>query len=106
MAGLVVLRPGVDWTATGGLFNWTVEFLIARLTDRDAAAHLQEIVDNNLGSFRLDDLSPEAQREVVAHLREGLVTAGEQHLPETAQKSVVVAHLRELVAATHSLPAE
>ncbi|MEV4693781.1 DUF4926 domain-containing protein [Micromonospora echinospora] len=101
VAGLVVLRPGVDWTATGGLFDWTLEFLIARLTDREAAAHLQEVVDNNLGSLRLDDLSPEAQREIVTHLREGLVAAGEEHLPEAAHKSDVVAHLRELIAATY-----
>ncbi|MEU1763059.1 hypothetical protein ACFYPF_29025 [Micromonospora sp. NPDC005223] len=106
MAGLVLLRPGVDWAATGGLFDWTLEFLIARLSNRSAAAQLQEIIDNNLGSFRLEDLSPDAQREVVNHLRVGLVTAGERHLPETYQKPDVVAHLRELVAATYRLPVE
>lgn len=106
MAGLVVLRPGVEWTATGGLFDWTLKFLIARLSSRSAAVHIQEIVDNNLGSFWLDVLSPEAQREVINHLRDGLVTAGEQHLPETGQKPDVVAHLRELVAATYRMPLE
>ncbi|MFD6260469.1 hypothetical protein ACGF5H_21270 [Micromonospora chalcea] len=106
MAGLIVLRPGIDWTATGGLFDWTLEFLVSRLSDRRAAEHLQEIIDNNLGSFWLEDLSPEAQREVVDHLRAGLVTAGERHLPEADHKPDVVAHLRELVAATYRLPVE
>ncbi|ADL46590.1 hypothetical protein AB0N38_19835 [Micromonospora aurantiaca] len=106
MAGLIVLRPGIDWTATGGLFDWTLEFLVSRLSDRRAAEHLQEIIENNLGSFWLQDLSPEAQREVVAHWRTGLVAAGEEHLPETNQKPDVVAHLRELVAATYRLPVE
>ncbi|MFJ8828877.1 hypothetical protein [Micromonospora aurantiaca] len=81
-----------------------MEFLIGRLSSRSAARHLQEIVDNNLGSFWLEDMSPEAQREVVNHLRAGLVTSGERHLPETDQKPGVVAHLRELVAATYRLP--
>ncbi|WP_431944209.1 hypothetical protein [Micromonospora marina] len=106
MAGLIVLRPGIDWTATGGLFDWTLEFLVSRLSDRRAAEHLQEIIDNNLGSFWLEELSPEAQREVVNHLRVGLVTEGEGHLPETDQKADVVAHLRELVDATYRLPVE
>lgn len=106
MADIVVLRPGVDWTATGGLFDWTLEFLIARLSNRDASAHLQEIIDNNLRSFWLEDLSPEAQREVVNHLRAGLNAAGERYLPETAHKPEVLAHLRELVAATYRLAVE
>ncbi|RBJ09321.1 hypothetical protein DRA43_04705 [Micromonospora provocatoris] len=106
MAGLVVLRPGVDWTTTGALFDWTLEFLIARLSNRHAAAQLQEIVDNSLGSFWLENLAPSAQREVVNHLRADLVTAGERHLPETDHKPDVVAHLRELVAATYRLPVE
>ncbi len=36
MASLIVLKPGVDWTTAGGLFDWTLEFLISRLSDRQA----------------------------------------------------------------------
>ncbi|MEH1163922.1 hypothetical protein V6V47_00890 [Micromonospora sp. CPCC 205539] len=102
MAGLIVLKPGVDWTATGGLFDWTLEFLIARLSDRQAATHLQEIVDNNLGSLWIDELPPAARQEIVGHWRDGLVAAGERQLPETAHKVDVVRHLQELVDATYS----
>ncbi|MGC4749642.1 hypothetical protein ACLQ28_28890 [Micromonospora sp. DT201] len=102
MAGLIVLKPGVDWTATGGLFDWTLEFLIPRLTDRQAADHLQEIVDNNLGSLWLDNLPAATKREIVSHWRDGLVTAGERQLPETEHKVVVIRHLQELVDATYS----
>ncbi|MCG5470446.1 hypothetical protein LADH09A_004394 [Micromonospora sp. LAH09] len=102
MAGLIVLKPGVDWTATGGLFDWTLEFLISRLADRQTANHLQEIVDNNLGSLWIDDLSAAAQLEIVTHLRNDLVTAGERQLPETEHKVDVIRHLQELVDATYS----
>ncbi|MBQ1035099.1 hypothetical protein [Micromonospora sp. C81] len=102
MAGLIVLKPGVDWTATGGLFDWTLEFLISRLSDRQAANHLQEIVDNNLGSLWIDDLPAAAQREIVSHWRNDLVTAGERQLPETEHKVDVIRHLQELVDATYS----
>ena len=102
MAGLIVLKPGVDWTATGGLFDWTLEFLISRLSDRQAADHLQEIVDNNLGSLWIDDLPIAAQQEIVGHWRIGLVTAGERQLPETEHKVDVIRHLQELVDATYS----
>ncbi|MET7951177.1 hypothetical protein [Micromonospora sp. NPDC005324] len=102
MASLIVLKPGVDWTATGGLFDWTLEFLISRLSDRQTANHLQEIVDNNLGSFWIDELSDAAQQEIVSHWRNGLVMAGEQHLPETEHKIDAIQHLQELVNATYS----
>ncbi|WP_327035647.1 hypothetical protein [Micromonospora ureilytica] len=102
MAGLIVLKPGVDWTATGGLFDWTLEFLISRLSDRQTASRLQEIVDNNLGSLWIDDLTTAAQQEIVSHWRSGLVTAGERQLPETEHKADVIQHLQELVNATYS----
>ncbi|MEU7750480.1 hypothetical protein AB0B57_01835 [Micromonospora sp. NPDC049101] len=102
MAGLIVLKPGVDWTATGGLFDWTLEFVISRLSDRQTANHLQEIVDNNLGSLWIDELPAAAQQEIVSHLRNGLVTAGERQLPETEHKIAVIQHLQELVNATYS----
>ncbi|WP_327039807.1 hypothetical protein [Micromonospora maris] len=102
MAGLIVLRPGVDWTATGGLFDWTLEFLISRLSDRAVAGQLQEIVDNNLGSLWLHELPGSAQQEIVGLLRNGLVAAGADQLPETEQKTVVLGHLQDLVDATHA----
>ncbi|WP_435205685.1 hypothetical protein [Micromonospora sp. bgisy143] len=102
MAGLIVLKPGVDWTSSGGLFEWTLEFLIARLSDRQTADRLQEIVDNNLGSLWVDDLPPAAQLEIVSHWRNDLVTAGERQLPETEHKVDVIRHLQELVDATYS----
>ncbi|MEU8405660.1 hypothetical protein AB0C19_05610 [Micromonospora sp. NPDC048842] len=102
MASLIVLKPGVDWTATGGLFDWTLEFLISRLSDGQTANHLQEIVDNNLGSLWIDDLPAAAQQEIVSHWRNGLVTAGERQLPETEHKVDVIRHLQELVDATYS----
>ncbi|MGC4806475.1 hypothetical protein [Micromonospora sp. DT233] len=101
MAGIIVLRPGVDWTATGGLFDWTLEFLISRLSDKREADRLQEIVDNNLGSLWLHDLPEPVQREVVSHWRGGLVAAGEQQLPDTDEKAGVIRHLQELVDATY-----
>ncbi|NJC12660.1 hypothetical protein F4558_002486 [Micromonospora profundi] len=102
MAGIIVLRPGVDWTTTGGLFDWTLEFVIPRLADRRAAEHLQEIVDNNLGSLWVEELPASAQREIVDQWRSGLVAAGQQQLPETEQKASVLRHLQELVEATYT----
>lgn len=101
MAGLIVVKPGVDWTATGGLFDWTLEFLISRLSDRRVANQLQEIVDNNLGSFWVADLPTAAQREVVGLWRDGLVSAGEGQLPETEHKADVIRLLQKLVDATY-----
>ncbi|MET8267563.1 hypothetical protein ABZU92_26655 [Micromonospora arida] len=69
---------------------------------RPTANHLQEIVDNNLGSLWIDDLPPAAQQEIVSHLRSSLVTVGGRQLPETEHKVDVIRHLQELVDATYS----
>ncbi|MFI7575889.1 hypothetical protein [Micromonospora sp. NPDC049497] len=102
MAGIIVLKPGVDWTATGGLFDWTLEFLISRVSDKQAAQHLQEIVDNNLGSLWIGEMPSPVQQEIVGHWRDGLVATGEQQLPDTGQKADVIRHLQELVDATYA----
>lgn len=104
MAGLIVLRPGVDWSASGGLFDWTLEFLIPRLSDRQAADRLREIVDNNLGSLWISDMPEDVQREIIGHWRSGLVAAGQRELPDTGQKASVIRRLQELVDATYSFP--
>lgn len=103
MAGLLVLKPGVDWTATGGLFDWTLGFLIQRLSDNDAVGRLREIVDNNLGSLWVSEFAPETQQEIVAALRSGLVAAAERELPESDYKAAAIRHLRELVDLTSQL---
>ena len=100
MAGLIVFRPGVDWTATGGLFDWTLEYLIPRLSDKEAVERLHEIVDNNLGSLWISDFSPQAQQEIVSNLRAGLIAAAEQDLPDSDRKADTIRHLRELVDLT------
>ena len=96
MAGLLMVRPGAGWTVGGGLFDWTLEFLIERLTDPEAVTLLREIVDADLGSFWLSELSPEARGEVLALLRDQLVEAGEKELPAGDRKPDVIRRLREL----------
>ena len=49
----------------------------------------------------VDDLPEAAQREIVSHWRNDLVTAGEQQLPDTEHKAEVIRHLQELVDATY-----
>ncbi|WP_319460171.1 hypothetical protein [Micromonospora sp. RTP1Z1] len=101
MAGLIVLKPGLDWSAGGGLFDWTLEFLIPRVSDRKAAEHLQEIVENNLGSFWLDDVPADTRREILAQWQDGLIEAARDELPETSHKSDVLRQLQDLVELTY-----
>ncbi|GAA4591115.1 hypothetical protein BJY16_000166 [Actinoplanes octamycinicus] len=96
MAGLLVLGPGADWVVSGGLFDWVLEFLRARISAPEAKAHLREIVDNNLGSFWLAELSPAARDEAMELLRHELVEAGRQELPDGDGKADVIRRLQEL----------
>lgn len=96
MAALIMVRDDRDWQSSNGLFDWTLEYLIPRLSDYKTASLLREIIDENLGNLWIPDLPVEAQEEVYAVLRSGLVSAAVHELPPSA-----VDQLRELVALTY-----
>jgi len=96
MAALIMVRPGRDWQSSGGLFDWTLEYLIPRLTDEKVADWLQTVVAENLGSLWIPDLPSETQDEIFRLLRIGLLPAAEQELPPPA-----LDQLRELIALTY-----
>jgi hypothetical protein len=103
VAGMIVLKPEVDWTAAGGLFDWALEFLILRLSDKEAVERLHEIVDENLGSLWISEFPTPVRQQIIAQLRTGLVTAAERDLPETDHKAAAVQHLQELVDLTYKV---
>jgi hypothetical protein len=96
MAALIMVRPGRDWQSSGGLFDWTLEYLIPRLSDEKVADWLQTVVAENLGSLWIPDLPSETQDEIYTLLRTGLLPLAEHELPAPA-----VAQLRELVQLTY-----
>ena len=95
MAALIMVREGRDWQSSGALFDWTLEYLIPRVTDEKTAEWLRSVVEENLGNLWIPDLPAEAQEEIYALLRAGLLPAAERELPEPA-----LDQLRELVAMT------
>ena len=101
MAALIMVRPGMDWQSTGGLFEWTLEFLIPRIGDAKTADWLRMVVAENLGSLWIPDLPEEGQREIYAVLRSGVVAAAQQELPDSPAKRDALAQLRDLVALTY-----
>jgi len=101
MAALIALSPDVDWETSGGLFDWTLEFLIGRLTDRAAADRLQEIVDNNLGSLWLSEFPLATQQEIVSFLRTDLIPTAVRELPDSDRSDEALDQLRELVELTY-----
>ena len=96
MAALIMVRGDRDWQSSGGLFEWTLEYLIPRLADEKTAEWLRTIVEENLGMLWIPDLPDEVQEEIYDLLRTGVVAAAAQELPPTA-----VEQLRELVALTY-----
>jgi hypothetical protein len=99
MAALIMVRAGVDWQSSGGLFDWTLEYLISRLSDRETAGWLQTVVDNNLASISLAEFPDATQQEISALLRNGLVATARRELPDGPAKASALARLQELVDA-------
>lgn len=101
MAALIMVRPGRDWQSTGGLFDWTLEWLIPRLSDEKTAELLRAVVEENLGSLWIPDLPAHAREEIYGLLRSGVLPAAEHDLPETPAKPYALTQLRELVELTY-----
>ena len=97
MAALIMVREGRDWQTSGALFDWTLEYLIPRLSDEKTAEWLRTVVDENLGSLWIPDLPSVAQEEVYALLRAGLIAAAERDFPDMP----AIDQVRELVALTY-----
>ncbi len=95
-----MVRSNRNWQATGGLFEWTLEYLIPRLDDQKTADWLRMVVAENLGSLWIPDLPDAGREEIYALLRSGLLAAARRELPDGPDKGAALARLRELVSLT------
>jgi hypothetical protein len=100
VAALIMVLPGKDWQSSGGLIDWTLEYLIPRMSDKETAAELRTVVDENLGSLWIPDLPAATQEEIYQLLRSGLVDAGRRELPDGPAKADALDQLQELVDLT------
>lgn len=100
MAALIMVREGRDWQSSAALFDWTLEYLIPRVTDEKTADWLRTVVDENLGNLWIPDLPAEAQEQICSLIQSGLLGAAERELPAGPDKPAALAQLHELVAMT------
>jgi hypothetical protein len=100
VAGVIEVTPDVAWSASSWMFRFVLRSIAAETTDKDLAASLMEIHDENLPGLSLPDL-PQAQRsEVERIIRDRLVTRAEQDLPATApNRAEVLGYVRGLAEA-------
>jgi hypothetical protein len=98
MAGTIEIERNVRWSAASWLFDWVVQSLAAVLPGSEAAARLNEIVDEHLGWLALDDL-PLADRVVLRDsMCRDLLDHAERQLPANlAGRERVLDSLKELV---------
>jgi hypothetical protein len=101
MAALIQVKPNVDWTSSGGLFDWTLEFLISRLADRDVAGWMQTVVDNNLGSIWVTEFPAATRDEIFRLLRTELIQTAQRELPDSSAKADALSQLQVLVDLTY-----
>jgi hypothetical protein len=102
VAALILLDEGIDWQTSGGMFDWTLEFLIDRIEDQQAIDRLHQIIDNNLGSLWLTEFTPPVRTAALEHLSRDLLPAAEQHLPPSDRRDEALAALRALAGLASS----
>jgi hypothetical protein len=104
VASLIVVKPGLPWLSSGGMFGFASRYLAPRLSDRRAADWLPTVCRPR-ARFGVDPGLPAAtQEEIFARLRRGLLPAAVRDLPDGPAKGPAAAHLQELVRLTYRDP--
>jgi hypothetical protein len=97
MAAVIEVGPDTVWSTSSWMFRYVLRSIAAETSDKELAASLMEIHDENLPGLSLPDL-PEAQRsEVERVIRDRLVTRAERELPATTQnRAEIIDYVRGL----------
>jgi hypothetical protein len=107
MAAIIQVAPGVVWSSSSWMFRFVLRSIAAETTDKELAAKLMEIHDENLPGLSLPDL-PDAQRsETERIIRDRLVARATQDLPATTEnRAEIVGYLRGLAEVLDGKPLE
>jgi hypothetical protein len=81
MSGDIRLSADVWWSATWWLFDWVLKDITKSTRDVELVGHLNGIVGEHLGCFRLDDITPNQRREVHRIIAERLVSDADREFP-------------------------
>ena len=99
MADTIFLSDEYGWTASFGLFEWVLEFLLERVTDEETERELRSVLDHHLGAVDVCRLPAGGRQEIFRALREDLVEAAEASTelrqPEPARRRTI-GHIKVL----------
>lgn len=89
----ILVSEEYGWSASFGLFEWTVGFLRDAVTDESTKDWLRTVLDENLGVVDLSTLPERGRREILHALRESFVPAINARFPDDPH---VRGHLKTL----------
>jgi hypothetical protein len=75
MANTIFISDEYGWTASSGLFEWVLEYLLKCIDDAATKETIQQVVQHRLGSLDVTQMSEAGRREVLSALRTGMVAA-------------------------------
>ncbi|MFB9238470.1 hypothetical protein ACFFWC_23565 [Plantactinospora siamensis] len=99
MASTIFVSDEYGWTASWGLFEWVIEFLLGTVGDEPTRQELRQVMEHNLGAVMVSELSAPGRREVLDALRTGLVPAATASLAvhqEPAHRKLTIGHVKVL----------
>lgn len=82
MSGTISFSSDVRWSAASWLFDWVLRTLARDTQDTELSASLTGLVDENIGWFSLDELTPDQQAEVRRIIRDSLLGTAEREFPD------------------------
>jgi hypothetical protein len=72
MASTVFISDEYAWTASSGLFEWVLEYLLKNVNDVATKESIQQVVQHQFGSIDVTQMSAAGRREVLSAPRTGM----------------------------------
>jgi hypothetical protein len=99
MASSVLINDEYGWSASSGLFEWVLDYLLTAVEDAATRQTIQQARDHQFGSINLTQLTPTGRQQVLDALRSGLVPAAEtstELVADPPTRRRVIGHVKVL----------
>ena len=82
MSGTISLSSDTRWSAASWLFDWVLQKIADDIPDVELSTSIRGLLEQNIGWFSLDELTPSQEARVRQIMQGSLVGSAEREFPD------------------------